>query len=375
MRHQQFCGPGRSVQLRRALDEISSPRHHNKKLFQLLRALGALIAVFVTGTVGFHHIGEPSGATWLDAAYMTVITLTTVGFSEAIPIHGDEAAEFFTICLIVFGMGTFLYFVSTLTAFVVEGELLDILWRRGVQKKIDRMDGHVVVAGLGQTGSYVVPQVLASERDCVLIEQNVSAIMELFGELGAEVPFVEGDATDDQTLIDAGVERASGIVFSLGNDRDNLFATISARRLNSSAAIVTRGEDPRSEKKFRMAGATSVIYTNVLGGIRMASEVLRPEVTTFLDLMMEDHGHYRTVDEFHVPDDSPLIGRSLRDLGLRQISDALVIAVRDGPDEPHTFNPGPDYTVKGDSKLILLLLLDDIPKIEELIGGSGGSDW
>lgn len=365
------------MKLRELFDQVSSRRHHSKTLFQLVRAMGALLTVFVVGTVGYHEIAQGK-ATWLDAAYMTVITLTTVGYGEIVAIKGNDWAELFTIGLILFGMGTFLYFVSTLTAFVVEGELMDILWRRKLDKKIDKMDGHFIVAGLGNTGSYVFPEIVASGRGCVIIERDVERIYRLMEEVGEDVPFIEGDATDDTCLECAGVERAAGLVFSLGNDRDNLFAVISARRLNPNAAIVTRGEDPRSEKKFRMAGATSVIYTNVLGGLRMASEVLRPEVTTFLDLMMADHGRHRMVEELRVPFDSPLAGLQIRNLGLREFCDALVIAVWEKEDEQYHFNPGPDYQVLPGSKLILLTTDEDLPKIEAHIGGTKGigyEDW
>jgi len=264
-------------------------------------------------------------------------------------------------------MGSFLYFVSTLTAFVVEGELMDILWRRKLDKRIKQLSGHVIVAGLGSTGSYVLPEVAGSNRDVVLIDLDSHVIDRMLDEIGLDVPFLEGDATDDDLLETAGIRRAAGVVFSLGNDRDNLFATISARRLNPDLVIVTRGEDPRAEQKFMMAGATSVIYTNVLGGMRMAAEVLRPEVTTFLDLMMADREHYRTVEELPVPPASPLVGRPIRDLGIRPMSDALVIAVWDSADGEYHFNPGPDYEIPPDSKLIVLTLVDDVPALEKLI--------
>lgn len=350
------------------LQKVNSRRHQSQTLYQLIRAMGALVAIFLIGTVGYHQIGG-DGYTWLDAAYMTVITLTTVGFGEVIPVRGDQSAELFTIFLIIFGMGTFLYFVSSLTAFIVEGELMEMLWRRRLDKKLARMKDHFVVAGVGKTGSHVLPEIIGSDRQCVVIDRDVEAIYALFDEIGEEVPFIEGDATDDDTLQKAGVDRAAGVVCSLGNDRDNLFVTISARRLNPHAAIVTRGEDPRSEKKFKMAGATSVIYTNVLGGMRMAAEVLRPEVTTFLDLMMVDHDHYRMVEEMVVPSDSPLVGRKIREIRLRDHCDALIIAVWDSTESEYHFNPGPDFEIPGESKLIVLILIEDVPKLEALIEG------
>lgn len=348
------------------INQVSSRRHHSQTLYQLLRAMGVLWIIFISGVIGFYIIGDGKYS-MVDCAFMTVITLTTVGYGEIVPVSGNPGAQIFVMILIVIGMGAFLYFVSTLTAFLVEGELLDLLWRRKLDKKIANMRDHFVIAGVGNTGSHVLPEIVGSKRGCVVVDRDVEAILALFDEVGTEVPFIEGDATDDDTLIKAGIERAAGLVLSLGNDRDNLFATISARRLNPTAAIVTRGEDPRSEQKFLMAGATSVIYTNVLGGMRMAAEALRPEVTTFLDLMMVDHEHYRMVEELPVPAASPLVGKKLRDLGIRKHSDALIIAVWEQSDQDYHFNPGPDYVIPADSKLIVLTLIEDVPKLEKLI--------
>ncbi len=356
------------MNFREWVNSVSSRRHHSQTLYQLVRAAGVLLIIFLTGTIGYFIIGGGK-YTMIDCAYMTVITLTTVGYGEIVPVQGNQGAELFTIALIITGMGAFLYFASTTAAFIIEGELLDLLWRRRLARKISEMKGHFILAGVGNTGSFVLPEVIGSKRDCVVIDRNEEAVLKLFEEVGAEVPFIEGDATDDATLIQAGIERAAGVVFSLGNDRDNLFATISARRLNPDVAIVTRGEDPSAEQKFLMAGATSVIFTNVLGGMRMAAEVLRPEVTTFLDLMMadHDHDHYRMVEELPVPDGSPLVGKKLRDLGIRQHSDALIIAVWDKEDRDYHFNPGPNYVIPPDSKLIVLTLMADVPVIENLI--------
>ncbi|MFP4600065.1 MAG: potassium channel family protein, partial [Persicimonas sp.] len=181
--------------------------------------------------------------------------------------------------------------------------------------------------------------------------------------------YVVGDATHDELLHEAGIERAKGLVVSLGNDRDNLFVTITARSINPELRIVAKGEHPQAEQKFTMAGATSVIYTNVLGGMRMAAEVIRPEVTTFLDLMMRDQEHYRRVEEIPLPDDSPLIGRRIRDTQIRRHTDALIIAVHRGDDDEYIFNPGPDYKLPKNSKLIVLTLVDDVGTIEALVRG------
>jgi voltage-gated potassium channel len=348
------------------VNELSSRKYDEPGVARLLRASGLLFTVFVIGTVGYWGISEGSHSV-IDAAYMTVITLTTVGYGEVIPITGDPGAEAFTIGLLFLGMGVMLYFLSSLTAFIIEGELRDIVRRSRMKRELSELDQHIIIAGIGQTGTHVLREMLDSGRPCVVIEQKEERIHAELEKHDTRFPYIVGDATDDDVLREAGIERARGLVCSLGSDRDNLFVTISARSLREDLRIVTRGEHPGAEQKFKMAGATSVIYTKVLGGLRMAAEAIRPEVTTFLDLMMQDHGHYRRVEELPIPDDSPLIGSQLRDARIREISDALVIAVHEGDGENYTFNPGPDYTFKEDSKLIVLTLIEDVPLLEHIL--------
>ena len=352
------------------LNELSSRKYDDIGLPRLIRASGLLVSVFIIGTVGYLILADGEVGV-IKAAYMTVITLTTVGYGEIIPVTDDPAAEIFTMSIIFMGMGVMLYFVSSLTAFIIEGELRDILRRRRMKREISQISDHLIIAGIGQTGLYVLREILDSDRPCVVIEQRKERIDREIEELGEQFPYIVGDATDDQVLKEAGIDRATALVCSLGNDRDNLFVTISGRSLNSDLRIVARGEHPDAEQKFKMAGATSVIYTNVLGGMRMAAEAMRPEVTTFLDLMMQDHEHYRRVEELPIPEESPLIGQNLRDARIREYTDALVIAVHepdhaeDGAD--YIFNPGPTYTFKPGSKLIVLTLVEDIPLLEHLL--------
>ncbi|MEZ4461558.1 MAG: potassium channel protein [bacterium] len=332
--------------------------------YRLIRAAGLQLAVFAAGSVGYHILTDRQ-YDLLTCAFMTAITLTTAGYEEVVPINTPEL-QVFTIALILFGMGAVLYFVSALTAFIIDGELREFLRERKISGMLEELSNHFVIAGTGDTGKFVLLEMVKLKRPVVLIDMDRERIAALEQEYGFQIPFVVGDATDDDVLIRAGLERAQGVVFSLGNDRDNLFATISARRLSANLRIVTRGEDPRSEKKFLMAGATSVIYTNVLGGLRMAAEVTRPRVTTFLDLVMRDHDHFRIVEEIPVPDGSPLAGRSIKHANFRGRTDALIIAIHEENDE-YRFNPGPDYVIRENTQLIVLALGEDIKVIEKML--------
>ncbi len=355
--------------LRKRLNVLNGAEHDSVMVTRLVRAAGLLGAIFLFGTIGYYIIGNGE-YDLLTCAYMTTITLTSVGFSEAIEITGHKDRVIFTMTLVILGMGVMLYFVSTLTAFIVDGDLRDILLMRRMKRTIEKFEGHYIVAGLGDTGRYVLHEMLQQGQKVILIERDQSQLLEITRHYDEELPFVIGDATEDEILLDAGLERAAGVVFSLGNDRDNLFATLTARGLNPGLAIVTRGEDSQSERKFKRAGATSVIFTNQIGGMRMAAEALRPEVTSFLELMMRDHGETRRIEELDIPDRSPLLGKKLRSIPLRKHSDALVIAVHDLERDDYTFNPGPDYVFRQGDRLIVLALLKDIPKIEQIIQGS-----
>lgn len=358
----------RSQALLRRLSRLSARQHDHSPLIRILRASGLLVFVFVTGTVGYFWLGE-GRYDLLTCAYMTAITLSSIGYGEVIPITGHPKMMVFTIILVLVGMGLMLYFVSALTAFIVDGELRDLLYRRRMKRKLTKLHDHIIIAGLGSVGPYILREVLASARDVVVIEHDEERVQEVFALLNQEVPFLIGDATEDAMLAEARLEVASGVIFSLGNDRDNLFATITARRLNPQVRIITRGDNPSTIQKFKVAGADEVIYTNALGGLRMAAEVLRPQVTTFLEVMMHDHDHYRRIEELPIPTSSPLDGKTLREANLRQHTDALIVAVYDADEDSYVYNPGPDYRLKVGSKLILLMLLDDRPVIEALLSG------
>ncbi len=230
-----------------------------------------MFTVFAIGTFGYWYLSD--GHTILDCAYMTVITLTTVGYSEVIAVDGNPKLQLFTIFLISFGMGTVLYFVSSLMTFVVEGEMRDMLWSRKMEKNISNLKGHFILAGFGKTGAHVLPRLLEEGKQVVIIETEIRSNLE--DVVTNNTMYVLGDATDDDILERAGIRNACGIVFALGNDKDNLFATITARGLNPEILIVVKGEDQSSRKKFLMAGATKIVFPNEIGAAKMALEVMK----------------------------------------------------------------------------------------------------
>lgn len=359
----------RLIQWLQSFEQVIAGREYvSDTLIRTIRAAGMVVVVFLIGTLGY-WFGTGRQYDLLECAYMTVITLTTVGYGEIIPVREFYGMRVFTIVLIALGMGSALYFASSLTAFIVDGELRNLLRMRKMKQRIDKLEDHFIVAGVGSTGEYVLDEMTRSQRSCVVIDSSRERLEEVRVDIDDDFPYIVGDATEDEILRDAGIERANGLICSLGSDRDNLFVTISARSHNDDMQIITRGYQPESEKKFKMAGATSVIYTNALGGIRMAAEAVRPQVTTFLELMMQDHGHYRRIEQLDIPDDSPLVDCALREIPLRKHTDALIIAVYEAGEDEYHFNPGRDYTLSGDSKLIVLTLIEDLETLESIIRG------
>ncbi len=306
----------------------------------------ALILVFSLGVVGYMSV---EGWPLLDALYMTVITLASVGFMEVHPL--TEHGRVFTIFLILGGTGILVYGVSTFIAFVVEGELTDALRRRRMQKKIDSLKGQFIVCGAGSTGRYVIEELHKTGNDFVVIERNPARIREL-EESG--ILCIPGDATHNSALLAAGIERASGLVTALHSDAENLLVVFTAKRLNPKVRVISKAVEEESDQKIRMAGADSVVMPNFIGGLRMASELIRPSVVSFLDIMLRAKEKTIRVDELAIDSSSPLNGKQLQATGLFSKKDCSVVALRKGTAETYEFNPSPD-TVLGTGDTVILM--------------------
>lgn len=307
----------------------------------------------LTGTVGYHTLGSGYWS-WEDCLYMTVITLSTVGFGETLPgMDQVPYARLWTVVLIVFGSGILLYFVSTLTAFIVEIDLGGTLRRSRMKNEIDQLSGHYVVCGCGNTGLYIVRELLQTERKFVVVDRDVERVEHVAVELGAEFLFVEGDATDDDILRAAGVERASGVVAALHDDPENLYVTLSARALNPSARIVSKAVEVGAQAKMLRAGANSVVLPHFIGGVRMVSEMIRPQVVQFLDRMLQQAEHPLRIEEVVLPAGSRFDGLELRQADLRGKADALLLAI-EHTDGTYQYNPPSETRLSSGMRLIVI---------------------
>ena len=340
---------------------------------RLMTAGGVLALVLVLGATGYHQMGGGRWA-WGDCFYMTVITLSTVGYGETLPGFDQVMlARPWTVGLILLGSGTLVYFVSTFTALIVEGDIGGALRRNRMRKRVEGMKDHVIVCGVGTTGMHVVAELIVTETPFVAIDTDEHRLIKLQEEHGdKKMHWVLGDATDDEVLREAGIETCRGVVSALHDDKDNLFVTVTVRALNPRTRIVAKAIEPSAVEKMRRAGADSVVSTNYIGGMRLVSEMIRPQVTQFLDQMLRDRTKNLRIEEVQVPDDSPLVGLQLRESAIRRVSDVLVIAVREVEGEI-LHNPPPSLVITKGMTLIVLARTKDVLRLREgILDGSIG---
>jgi voltage-gated potassium channel len=333
---------------------------------RLVVALGVFAALVAVGTVGYFVLGRGQ---WdlPDCAYMTVITISTVGFYELGHLKEVPGARALTIVLIIGGVGVLAYMQSNLTALLVEGVIGQAWRRRRMQGDIARLSRHIVVAGAGGTGKHVVEELVATQTPFVVIDRDEATLSALSTDLcGGKMLYVHGDATLDHVLLAAGIERARGVVAALTQDKDNLYVTLSARSLNANARIVSKVVDDEAAPKILKAGASSIVNPTMIGARRLAGELIRPEVHEFLDLMVRDKDKNLRLEEVAVARGSTFVGMALKDTPIRRETRALVVAVR-GADRVFRYNPEPDHVITEGTTLIVLGEADSIVRLRTLV--------
>lgn len=324
--------------------------------------------VVLTAVIGYRIIGG-SRSSWLEAVYMTANVLTTTGFREAVPVEGRGGALGFTIILMFFGAATVVYATSVVTAFLVEGDLTEGFRRLRMQRMIDAMKGHFIVCGAGQAGLAVLGELSSTQRAAVLIESD-EATTERVTTLFPAVPLVRGDFTDDETLLRAGITRAAGIVMCVDDDKDTLVGTVTARQLNPGLRIVARATDEHAMTRLRSAGADAVVSPGIIGGMRLASELVRPSVVGFLDSMLRDKNRNLRIEEVEVPASSPFAGRTVAELDARRGRSLMLLAVCDAKSGEYLYNPDPAYRIEVGSRLIVMGDPGGVLKLRDLTSGN-----
>jgi voltage-gated potassium channel len=348
-------------------------------------AVKGLFTLLVVGTMGFYALGilhqhgviEPrlaAGEHWslIDCLYFTAITLTTVGYGETLSSSGSlqnyPDVRMFNVALLLGGMIATAYFLSSATAFFVEGDLKRVLERRRMLKQIAQLQDHYIVCGAGQTGRHIAEELAQSNKPCVVIDAetgNIAAVSQM------RVHSIIGDATKDETLMDAGIERARGLAACLHDDKDNLFLTISARQLNPKLRIISKAVDLPTRAKLLKAGADSVVSSAYIGGLRMASELVRPAVVNFLDQMLRNKEAPVRFAEVKVG--IGCRGKKLGDLEVQKRCGLPILAIKSPRTDGFVYNPGPDTLVSEDSVLVVMGEVDRVHKLEEIVSAAQGA--
>lgn len=329
------------------------------KLFRskLYLAFFLIIAVLLLGIFGYRII---SNYDWVDAIYMTIITVTTVGFSEVRPL--DTASKIFTVFLIISSVFILAFALSVITEHILSRNSLQLLKKKKVKNKISSLKSHVIICGFGRNGIQASERLKAYKKSFVIIEKD----KEVIERFESNVLFIEGDANNDEKLMDAGIENAQYLITALPDDAANLFVVLSARQLNKDLFIISRASQITSQKKLLLAGADKVIMPDKIGGDHMASLVVMPDLITFMDKLSMEGEHTTNLEEVAIEDFSDQVDcNSLRDLDLRNKTGCTAIGYI-SPDGNYIINPEADLQLQAKSKLIVLGRPEQIRKLNEM---------
>jgi len=325
---------------------------------------GILVAiVLIVGTVGYWFIGGKQYS-FLDAFYMTFITIATIGYGEIIDLTGNPGGRIFTIIITVCGLGTILYVITNLTALVVEGDLTQSFRRRRMEKIISSYQDHFIVCGIGETGFHIVNELYATQRSYIVIDTSRNHL-ETSLETFKDEMFIQGDATDSEILLKAGIMKAKGLFATTSEDNQNLVIIITAKQLNPALKIVARCNQIKNSNKMKRAGANAVISPGYIGGLRMASEMVRPVVVSFLDTMLRDKEKGLRVEEVSVP--ASFIGKAISTLNLGKHPHSMLLAVKMKDD--WIYNPPGDYIIQSGNTLIFMTNPEERYKLEKIFNG------
>jgi voltage-gated potassium channel len=321
-------------------------------------------ALMIGGTAGYYFLDERY--TLLDAIYMTVTTLTTVGYGE---VHSPlkPSGRIFTIILLLVGVLTFFYTVTELVRLVISGEIQELLGRRRMERNLANLKNHMIICGYGRMGRHVCGEFSRRGMPFVIIDRRPEVLRNF------ELPngfALEGDATSDAVLRHAGVERARALVTVAASDADNLFITLSARLLNDKLFIVARAEGELAEEKLLRAGASRVVTPYAIGGAKVAMAVLRPAVVDFIELATGSEHLDLQIEETLIQFGSKLAGVTLHASGLRQDLGVIVVAIKKENGHLVTNPPGDAVMTPGDT-LIALGARESLDRVEMLASRGG----
>lgn len=319
-----------------------------------------LSLVLLFGTWGYMLI---EGWPLLEGLYMTVITITTVGYGEVSTV--SESGRVFTVFLIFAGMGIMAYTLGIVAQIMVEFQVRDLIGRRRMGLKLKNMKNHYIVCGHGRIGSIIAQELKSNGISLIVVDQNPQAKEKLRSR---NIPYIIDDATSEDVLVEAGILRAKGLVTVVLSDADNLFITMTARGINPDLFILARADQETTEKKLIRAGADKVVMPYLIGGLRMVHTILKPAVTDFFDFTMHDKTIELEMEELKVGEKSVLNGVRLMDSGIRQDMNVMIVAIRDKAGVM-SFNPSSDVAMEAGATLIALGRNADLGKLGRILSG------
>ena len=322
----------------------------NPGLRNIITASFIMLIIFSLGSLGYHLIED---MTWFEGLYMTFITISTIGFKELHTLSNE--GRVFTMLLFVTGIGVISYIASQTTQLLFEGELF---YKRAMKKRLEKMENHYIICGYGRIGNRIADVLQSEGLPVVIVDNNESSIQQLKED---KMPYVEGDAEDEDTLLEAGIDKAQSLICTLSSDQDNVFTTLLARDLNPNLFILVRTNETTNKNRVLRAGADKVISPYEIGADRMANVILRPHVDQFVDSITKYTMQDRTFDEALIVEGSVLAGKSLAEVNLRTQYGVLIIAIMPKGGNLQ-FNPDSSSTINVGDSLILIGDLEQIDK-------------
>ncbi len=328
-----------------------------------LRRIGFAILLLLTTTlVGILGYSIIEGYSWLDSAFMTIITMSTVGFGTLSELSG--AGKLFSILLIIFSAGTFIYGVTTITTFIVEGEIQSIFHRYKINRRVSKLEGHIIICGLGRNGREAAMELERQNHAFVIIEADEKVIDEFYTHHSESILIVLGDATQEDILEKANIRTAKGLVSSLATDAENVYITLTAREMNPELNIVARASQESTISKLKKAGANEVIIPNVIGGRRMVNLITRPSMMEFIDLVTGEGNPDLFLEDVLCENYPKLIGKSLSELQIRSHTGVSVIGFKRASGYIY-LNPPPHKDIEPDDRLYILGSESQLKKFRE----------
>ncbi len=325
---------------------------------RLILPIIVLLGVVSFGTIGYSVIEK-----WnlFESLYMTVITLTTVGYEEIHPL--SETGRIFTIILVLSGVGSMLYALGAGARVILEGEIREILGRRKLSKTIERLKNHYIICGYGRMGKIICKEMIDNKVPFVLVEKTP----DILASLDKDILAIQGDSTQDSVLKQAGIEQALGLISVLSSDADNLYVVLSARGLNPKLTIVARASEEGSEQKLIRAGADNVVSPYYIGGLRIAHTVIKPAVVDFIEFATRSGNLELQIEEIKVKDTSHVVECSLDKCGIRKEMGIIIVAIKRASGEME-FNPASTSIIKKGDILIALGEKRHIGEFRDLVG-------